>query len=86
MSRNDVKTSLDEEVNQSGARVLKTNDTVLVIGFMFIDLVDKVRESVIIKAEKLNLLIVRTSPLELQMQESMVLSERSTPIQKGQHR
>ena len=44
MSRNDIKTSLNEEVKQSRTRVFNTNDTVLVFGFMFIDFVNKVRD------------------------------------------
>jgi len=74
MSRYDVKASLNEEVNQSRTRVFNANDTVL--GFGFIDLVNEVRESVIIKVE---FVYSQNIPLGI-MQESKVLSERSTPI------
>ena len=76
MSRYDVKASLNEEVNQSRTRVFNANDTVLGFGFVFIDLVNKVRESVIIKVE---FVYSQNIPLGI-MQESKVLSERSTPI------
>ena len=67
----EIISSLYEEVNQSGMWIFNTDNTVFAIRFMFTNLTDKIKPSSL----KSNLLLDKTSPDELDIQESKNLSE-----------